>query len=107
MSEPLSKWMADLIYDTWTGDPKHYDTYAMEQSVKVRDALLASGRLLTKDEAMRYAYEHADIGPIVTTVRQADRPRFPRESLDSWVQGTESEARSLLAAVLGVGDTDE
>jgi len=32
--------MADLIYDTWIGDVKHYDSYAMERASKCADSIL-------------------------------------------------------------------
>jgi uncharacterized protein (DUF2267 family) len=36
----LRKELPSTIYDVWTGDPKHYDSYAMEQSAKVADAAI-------------------------------------------------------------------
>ena len=44
----LRRFLADMIYDTWTNDPKHPDSWALERSMLVADTIIASGRLVDR-----------------------------------------------------------
>ena len=91
MIESLRKELPNVIYDTWAGDSKHFDSYAMEQSVKVADAVvIAVLRMLDKTDSSVQRPKSNAHHPDVIVWRESDGPLLGLPSgIRSWGGGSD------------------